>query len=398
MSPIILSMSSSVFLKRFCWVAVSAVVLVLVLSSFVTFKLYERYVVGLAESNAVNIASSIVSVHQDKLAEALNPSLSPTQLDELDKLIKAFMGPYGIVKVKLFSLDSTVVYSNDMSIIGESSLGNKHLEVALKGGQSSTIQTKNQIRDLTHEDRFDVDVVESYVAMKKPEGKVIGAFEIYQDMTLFRQEVSKGVFYFLIELAVILITVVAAAFWFVRKAAVTMVMQQKELGRLATIDTVTNLYNRAEITRRMTSEWERYQRSPIATNTFGVMMLDLDHFKSINDNYGHQVGDELLRQVSAKLLSEVRAYSEIGRYGGEEFIVLLPGTGISELAGISERVLKLVAEQPYKVLGEDVSLTVSIGIAASNKFDSNLDSVIKRADDNLYKAKAAGRNCVAGAA
>ena len=398
MSPTILSMSSSVFLKRFCWVAVSAVVLVLVLSSFVTFKLYERYVVGLAESNAVNIATSIVSVHQEKLSEALNPSLSPVQLEELDMLIKAFMGPYGIVKVKLFTLDGTVVYSNDMSIIGENSLGNKHLESALKGGQSSTIQTKNQIRDLTHEDRFDVDVVESYVAMKKPEGEVIGAFEIYQDMTFFRQEVSKGVFYFLIELAVILITVVAAAFWFVRKAAVTMVMQQKELGRLATIDTVTNLYNRAEITRRMASEWERYQRNPRADNSFGVMMLDLDHFKRINDNYGHQVGDELLRQVSAKLLSEVRAYSEVGRYGGEEFIILLPGTGSNELASISDRLLKLVAEQPYTVLGEEISLTVSIGIAASNKFDSNLDAVIKRADDNLYKAKAAGRNCVAGAA
>ncbi|MGH1429950.1 MAG: GGDEF domain-containing protein [Neptuniibacter sp.] len=398
MSPTILSMSSSVFLKRFCWVAVSAVVLVLVLSSFVTFKLYERYVVGLAESNAVNIATSIVSVHQEKLSEALNPSLSPVQLEELDLLIKAFMGPYGIVKVKLFTLDGTVVYSNDMSIIGENSLGNEHLETALKGGRSSVIQTKNQIRDLAHQDRFDVDVVESYVAMKKPEGKVIGAFEIYQDMTFFRQEVSKGVFYFLIELAVILITVVAAAFWFVRKAAVTMVMQQKELGRLATIDTVTNLYNRAEITRRMASEWERYQRNPCADNSFGVMMLDLDHFKRINDNYGHQVGDELLRQVSAKLLSEVRAYSEVGRYGGEEFIILLPGTGLSELASISDRLLKLVAEQSYKVLGEDISLTVSIGIAASNKFDSNLDAVIKRADDNLYKAKAAGRNCVAGAA
>lgn len=398
MSPTILSMSSSVFLKRFCWVAVSAVVLVLVLSSFVTFKLYERYVVGLAESNAVNIATSIVSVHQEKLSEALNPSLSPVQLEELDMLIKAFMGPYGIVKVKLFTLDGTVVYSNDMSIIGENSLGNEHLETALKGGRSSVIQTKNQIRDLAHQDRFDVDVVESYVAMKKPEGKVIGAFEIYQDMTFFRQEVSKGVFYFLIELAVILITVVAAAFWFVRKAAVTMVMQQKELGRLATIDTVTNLYNRAEITRRMASEWERYQRNPCAENSFGVMMLDLDHFKRINDNYGHQVGDELLRQVSAKLLSEVRAYSEVGRYGGEEFIILLPGTGLSELASISDRLLKLVAEQSYKVLGEDISLTVSIGIAASNKFDSNLDAVIKRADDNLYKAKAAGRNCVAGAA
>lgn len=398
MSPIILSMSSSVFLRRFCWVAVSAAALILVLSSFVTFKLYERYVVGLAESNAVNIANSIVSVHQEQLSDALEPPLLPPQLIALDKMIKAFMGPYGIVKVKLFSLDGTVVYSNDMSIIGKNASGNKHLEVAFAGDESSVIQTKNQIRDLVHQDRFDVDVVESYVPMRNQQGQVIGVFEIYQDMTLFREEVTKGVFYLLAELGVILISVIFAAFWFMRKAAVTMVMQQKELGRLATIDTVTNLYNRAEITRRMESEWQRYQRNQADKRTFSLMMMDLDHFKIINDKYGHQVGDELLKQVSARILSEVRAYSDIGRYGGEEFIVLLPETSMNELVKVSERVLRLVADTPYSVLGHEINVTVSIGIATSNQFDTRLDSVIKRADDNLYKAKAAGRNCVTGAA
>lgn len=398
MSPIILSMSSSVFLRRFVWVAVSAAALILVLSSFVTYQLYERYVVGLAESNAVNIASSIVSVHHEQLSDALEPPLLPPQLIALDEMIKAFMGPYGIVKVKLFALDGTVVYSNDMSIIGKRSSGNKHLEVALGGGESSVIQTKNQIRDLAHQDRFDVDVVESYVPMRNPQGGLIGVFEIYQDMTLFRGQVTQGVFFFLAQLAVILISVISATFWFMRKAAVTMVVQQKELGRLATIDTVTNLYNRAEITRRMESEWQRYQRNQVDQRTFSLMMLDLDHFKEINDKYGHQVGDELLKQVSARILSEVRGYSDIGRYGGEEFIVLLPETGMDELVKVSERVLRLVAGTPFYVSGYEIEITVSIGIATFNQFDKQLDAVIKRADDNLYKAKAAGRNCVEGAA
>jgi diguanylate cyclase (GGDEF)-like protein len=234
--------------------------------------------------------------------------------------------------------------------------------------------------------------------MRNPQGEVIGVFEIYQDMTLFREEVNQGVLYFLAELGVILISVIFATFWFMRKAAVTMVMQQKELGRLATIDTVTNLYNRAEITRRMESEWQRYQRNQADKRTFSLMMLDLDHFKSINDKYGHQVGDELLNQVSARILSEVRSYSDIGRYGGEEFIVLLPETSMSELVKVSDRVLRLVAETPYSVLGHQINITVSIGIATSSQFDARLDAVIKRVDDNLYKAKAAGRNCVAGAA
>ena len=148
----------------------------------------------------------------------------------------------------------------------------------------------------------------------------------------------------------------------------------------------------------MESEWQRYHRNQADKRTFSLMMLDLDYFKGINDKYGHQVGDELLKQVSARILSEVRAYSDIGRYGGEEFIVLLPETNMNELVKVSDRVLRLVADTPYSVLGHEINVTVSIGIATSNQFDTRLDTVIKRADDNLYKAKAAGRNCVAGAA
>lgn len=398
MSPRILSTSSSVFLKRFCWVAICASVIVLMLAGYVTFKLYERYVVRLAESNAVNIASSIVGVHRGELEEALNSApLLPPKLMALDQMVKAFLEPYGIVKVKLFSIDGKIIYSNDMNIIGKDSSGNPHLEVALAGGESSLIQTKDQFRDLSHEDRFDVDVVESYVAMKTPDGAVIGVFEIYQDMTEFRGEVNQGVIFFVSGLALILLSVFLAAFWFMCRAADTMVAQQAKLEQLATIDTVTNVYNRAEITRRMEAEWNRYSRNPVAENAFGLIMLDLDHFKHINDRYGHLVGDELLKQVSWRLLSELRTYSDVGRYGGEEFIILLPAIGLQDLSSKAERIRRLISNTPFSIGGSELPISTSIGIAVASNDDASLDSVIKRADDFLYEAKERGRNCVVGA-
>lgn len=398
MNPEVLATSSTQFLKRFCWVALLSSLVILVLAGYAAFKLYERYVVSLAESNAVNIAASMASVHETPLLTALkSPPLLPPQVESLDQLLKAFLEPYGIVKVKLFALDAKIIYSTDMNLIGKVSTDNRHLETALAGGNSSVIQTKDQIRDLAHADRFDVDVVESYVAMKGPQGDVVGVFEIYQDMTAFRQEVNNGVFYFVTGLALILLLVFSAAFSFMCRAATTMISQQRRLEQLATVDMVTGVYNRAEITRIMEAEWERYSRSGEAEQSFGLLMLDLDHFKAVNDQHGHLVGDELLKQVAQRLLSELRAYSDVGRYGGEEFIVLIPQITLADIQKVADRVLQLLSENSYQIEGQALSITASIGFAVAHRDDTDLDAVIKRADDCLYDAKDAGRNCVIGA-
>ncbi|EAR60330.1 GGDEF domain-containing protein [Neptuniibacter caesariensis] len=398
MNPRKLSSSLDFFLRRFCAIAILSSVLVLVLSGYAASLIYERYVVRLAESNAVNLASSIINAHRTELDAALiKAPLLPPDIMSLDRTLRAFIQPYGIVKIKMFSPKGIVIYSTDMRIIGTDASQNAELQVALNGGASSLIQHKDQFRDLTHEERFDVDVVESYVAMKNPEGKVIGAFEIYQDMSGFRGEVQQGVALFVGGLALIVLGIITTAFAFMRKAAKRLISQQYQLETLATVDSVTGLYNRAEITRRMEAEWQRFKRGGPDARKFALLMLDLDHFKRINDNYGHLAGDELLRRVAGRLREELRSYSEIGRYGGEEFIVLIPEITNCDAYSVAERLRVRLVEPGFDLGDETVSITTSIGFAIADDSDKDLDALIKRADDCLYEAKGAGRNRVVGA-
>ncbi len=398
MNPEKLSSSSDLFLKRFCITAVLSSLVLMILTGYTVSQQYEKYVVQLAESNAERLAASIVRAHRKELDSALQKApLLPPQLIELDRTLRAFIAPYDLVKIKLFTLDGVVIYSTDMSIIGKKSLDNKPLHIALQGGSSSNIQHKGQIRDLKNERRFDVDVVESYVALKSVSGEVVGAFEIYQDMTEFHNDIRHGAIVLASIVLTILAIILAVAVFFMRKAAKQMLIKQQQLEQLATVDMVTNVYNRAEITRRLEAEWERCNRQETDEKKVGLMMLDLDHFKQFNDRFGHQVGDELLKRVAHRLQGELRLYSDLGRYGGEEFMVLIPEITPVELTRIASRILKLVSQQPFSVNSHELKVTISIGCAVARQSDINSDELIKRADECLYAAKDAGRNCVVGA-
>lgn len=399
MNPKALSSSFSHFLKRFCFVAILASIVLLLLSGYAASKLYERYVVRLAESNAVNLTEAIFTTYRAELNSALDSApLLPPQLLELNKTLRDFIQPYGIVKTKLFSPEGIIIYSTDLSIIGKDASANEMLKQAFIHGASSNIQRKDQITDLAHETRFDVDVVESYVAMQAHNGELIGVFEIYQDTSGFRGEIQQGILLFVGVLAIILLSVFSTAYVFMRKAVKKMAYQQEMLEELATVDAITGLYNRAEITRRMEAEWQRYKRCSSKQSSFALLMLDLDHFKKVNDNYGHLVGDKLLQLVAHRLMGELRSYSAIGRYGGEEFIALIPDISYESAEQVAERLQRLVSQSGYELLGYKISMSVSIGFAVAEPTDLNLDTLIKRADDALYEAKRSGRNCVVGTA
>lgn len=398
MSPKALSSSFSHFLKRFCFVAILASIVLLLLSGYAASKLYERYVVRLAEANAVNLTEAIFTTHRSALNSALaSAPLLPPQLLALNTTLRDFIQPYGIVKIKLFDPNGIIIYSTDMTIIGKDASANEMLKEALIDGASSNIQRKDQIRDLTNETLFDVDVVESYVAMRNSKGRLIGVFEIYQDTSGFRGEIQQGILLFVGILAIILLSVICTAFGFMRKAAKKMIYQQELLEELATIDSVTGLYNRAEITRRMEAEWQRHKRSSSNQSSFALLMLDLDHFKKVNDNYGHLVGDKLLQLVGHRLMGELRSYSSIGRYGGEEFVALIPDISYGGAEQVADRLQRLISQSEYVLCGHNISMTVSIGFAVAEPTDINLDALIKRVDDALYDAKKSGRNCVIGA-
>jgi len=167
---------------------------------------------------------------------------------------------------------------------------------------------------------------------------------------------------------------------------------QKELKDIASRDSLTRIWNRTEITRFLSEELERGQREKKPT---GVIMLDVDHFKKINDFYGHAAGDQALLQVVSRLKRKVRRSDKIGRYGGDEIIIILPNCGQTEIRKIGERLRLAVGMRRIRTELDTVPVTVSAGCATSDLPGiSSAEKVIKAADGVLLRAKQRGRNCV----
>jgi two-component system cell cycle response regulator len=123
-----------------------------------------------------------------------------------------------------------------------------------------------------------------------------------------------------------------------------------------------------------------------------AIMIDIDHFKNLNDTYGHAVGDLALREVARRIKNCVRTVDLVARYGGEEFVILMPETGLQAAGIVAERIRRSVADDPVVNHGMEVYTTLSLGVAELEPDCKNLDELLKCADQALYAAKAAGRN------
>ncbi|MEO6354551.1 MAG: diguanylate cyclase [Burkholderiaceae bacterium] len=163
-----------------------------------------------------------------------------------------------------------------------------------------------------------------------------------------------------------------------------------ELQEFATIDFLTQLPNRRHFMACMEQELARIQS--VAGTCTAVLMCDLDHFKNINDGYGHAVGDQVLRHFATILRDELRKSDTVGRVGGEEFAVILSGVSTAEAHAFAQRVQKQIAAAPLFVDDTAIPVTVSIGIACMHETDASADASLSRSDSALYRAKNGGRN------
>jgi two-component system cell cycle response regulator len=162
---------------------------------------------------------------------------------------------------------------------------------------------------------------------------------------------------------------------------------------LAVTDQLTGLHNRRFMRQKLNA---LVARAAMGGEPVSLLMIDIDHFKAINDRFGHDIGDKVLAQFSLHLSTHVRAMDFACRAGGEEFVVLMPGTPLQAAHLIGERLRRYLAEEPYQIgLNQpQLTVTVSIGVAATSGTSDQADAVLKRADLALYEAKAAGRNQV----
>jgi diguanylate cyclase (GGDEF)-like protein len=162
---------------------------------------------------------------------------------------------------------------------------------------------------------------------------------------------------------------------------------RNRIESIAITDDLTGIFNRRHILSRFAEEFEKVKR--LKTN-LSCILADIDQFKSVNDTHGHLAGDEVLKEISRRIRNTIRAYDILGRYGGEEFLILLPNSDLEDAKNLAERIRVHVKDGPII----SSKITISLGVTAMQAQDQTIDDIIKRADERLYRAKKSGRDRV----
>lgn len=162
----------------------------------------------------------------------------------------------------------------------------------------------------------------------------------------------------------------------------------QQLEHSALTDALTGLPNRRSMQTHLQAEWSRAKRNE---QCFAVLMADLDRFKAVNDQYGHEVGDEVLTILATRFTTTLRGGDRVARWGGEEFLLLIPSATVESAMAVAEKVRRAVAEPTFATSAGNLAVTLSLGVALHRQTES-IDEVISRADKALYRAKQEGRN------
>lgn len=207
---------------------------------------------------------------------------------------------------------------------------------------------------LHHKDGHRVPVSVRIAPVRDADGNIIGALEVFQDNTA-KQEILS---------------------------------ELEQYKHMALIDPVTNIGNRKLAEMNLANRFAEMERHGVG---FGVLFVDVDHFKQVNDLYGHEAGDKTLQMVSKSMVNSLRSIDVVCRWGGDEFIIIVPNIDEQGLQNISERLLRFVLGSNFTFERHNVCVTVSIGCAIANSSDTD-DSIIHRADKLMFKSKSSGGN------
>jgi len=189
-------------------------------------------------------------------------------------------------------------------------------------------------------------------------------------------------------------SVLSLGFLIILLISLSGLVASERLASLAVKDGLTGLFNQTYIQARLQEEVSRAERY---LHPLSLIMIDLDDFKSFNDKYGHVSGDRALRAISELLQEIIRASDVLGRYGGEEFLIILPQTACLDAAAAAERVRRRVSEHPFKITGrgDEISrFTISLGVYSCSEGVHSVDDIINMTDAALYRAKRQGKNKV----
>ncbi|HEY6873933.1 MAG TPA: GGDEF domain-containing protein [Geobacteraceae bacterium] len=391
-------------LRSLILTAVVSMLVIVSLTGYGIYRVYEHYIIMNAEAEAISICEGLYQAEKGLLLSAgpngkMHLAIEQTNLPLLDDHLRSFLRPFGIAKIKIYTPDHRIIYSTDTRIIGEVDSRNVRLKHALAGFSESELEDKDEVQDLADEQRFNVDVVETYIPVRDQYKNVIGCFEVYVDVTRYSQEIGSVVAWSVAIMGLVLLFVFGVSFILIRKGTNQLKKTQQVLEKLSITDSLTGILNQRHILVRAGAEYSKLLRSmeKDSANPFflGFIMIDVDYFKTVNDTYGHLVGDSVLQAFADRIGNSLRDYDEVGRFGGEEFLVVLPNADLEQVGKAATRIWTAVRETPFTVDGAAIHVTASLGIACVTREDSDYTAALKRADDGLYKAKHSGRDRIA---
>jgi diguanylate cyclase (GGDEF)-like protein len=377
---------------------------VLVLPLYVVSYLtpaFTEFIIADTEKRLINVAMRMANELLDEEATISASSITPLFLKELEHLRTAVNLP----KIKVFTLDGTIIYSTDPADIGQKSRKSFFPDIVATGNAHSYIATKES--KFGSEAPIRRQILETYVPIVNVEVMdVVGVFEIYYDVTDTLGAIDRLTTRAYIVLLVIVLVLLGAVFVSVAKARARIrahgaaegeIRRQKQLleeqnrelaalheeaHQLSLHDHLTGLGNR----RLLEIHLDRALALALRYgHHLSCIMVDVDHFKRYNDTHGHQAGDDILATVGAIIRSHLRDVDSAFRYGGEEFLVLLPEIDLEAVLHVAEKLRRAVAEF--------TEVTISLGVAAYHDGQPG-DQMIKAADAALYEAKRQGRNRV----
>lgn len=388
-------------LKLLVSAAVASIIVVIIVSGFSFYRIFSGVVIKNAENNSVQLCKVLIEQQKELMfvsgpGSEMKLGLHGTEMFDFDLSLRYYLEPFNIIKVKVYDTGKKIIYSTDPMLIGKIDEKNQRLKKALAGKIDAKMVTKDKATDLADEELRDVDVVETYVPIMGLNNKVLGSFEVYVNITSYRNQIRHGAILMTSLLTLVLIGVFGFSYLLVRGGAVQLKEAQSKLEVISITDPLTGIHNRGYLMKRGELEMERVRRSIGKQSlSLGCIMLDLDHFKRVNDTRGHVAGDIVLKEVALRLRSCVRQYDVIGRYGGEEFVILLPDTPFEQSLLVAERIGEKVRSELIEIEGEQLLITASLGVSCSCEADNSLTDIIKRADEGMYKAKTEGRDRVA---
>lgn len=393
---------SDSLLRLFVKTAVASMIIIISLAGYGFHEVFQRYVISNAEDDSINVSNALLAEEMEKIVTfgddgKFRLEIKPGQMPQLDRHIRRFLAPFGIIKIKIYTPEGRIIYSTDAKIIGQVNKRNERLARALAGNFDSKFESKDKVLDLANELKFDVDFVETYVPIRDNAKKTIGSFEVYLDVTQYRDQSRRAVTLLLGILTLIMGFVFGVSFFLIRRGTRDIKEIQEILRTQAITDSLTGAFNKRQILLVAHKEFSRASRrrsKGLPEFELGFVMIDVDFFKKVNDTYGHLAGDLLLRELAERISGSLRAYDTVGRFGGEEFLLILPGSDLEQSHSVAQKIWKLIKDEPFVLDGHSVAVTASLGVAAAQEADEEYAQVLKRADDALYRAKSCGRNQV----